>query len=132
MAADQTRHATTPGIHIRDARPDDKPVIADILRNATRAAYRFMAWPHTDQDFDDFVEASMARWDRVRVACQDDESVVAFMCLEGKLIDQLFVAPDHQRHGIGGSLIDDAKTLCPRGLSIFTFQASARRKASPT
>jgi GNAT superfamily N-acetyltransferase len=129
MAADPTRHATTRGIHIRDACPDDKAVIADILRNATRAAYRFMAWPHTDKDFDDFVEASMARWDRVRVACQDDDSVVAFMCLEGKLIDQLFVAPDHQRHGIGGSLIDDAKTLCPRGLSIFTFQANKPARA---
>ncbi len=129
MATDTEDRPTKPAIQIRDAQEGDAPAVADILRNATRAAYQFMAWPHTDKDFDDFVDNSMSRWDRVRVACRDDGSIVAFMCLEGRLIDQLFVQPDHQKQGIGGRLIDDAKSICPKGLSIFTFQANKPARA---
>jgi GNAT superfamily N-acetyltransferase len=123
MANDPKQRPAT-AIQLRDARDSDRRAIAKILHNATHAAYKFMAWPHTDKDTDAFVAASMARWDRVRVACDDDGTVVAFLCLEGKLIDQLFVAPEHQKRGIGSRLLDDAKALCPKGLSLFTFQAN--------
>ena len=127
MATDSTGRPEA--IRLRDGRDDDKPAIADILRSATRVAYKFMAWPHTDKDFDDFVVGAMTRWEVVRVACADDGTVVAILCLEGKLIDQLFVGPKHQKQGIGSRLIDDAKSLRPEGLSLFTFQANKPARA---
>lgn len=112
------------GTRLRDAVVQDRTAIAAILRDATRAAYRFMAWPHTDRSFEAFVDDAMARWDSVRVAATDDGTIVGFLCLEGPLIDQLFVAPQHQKQGVGSQLLDDAKSHCPKGLSLHTFQAN--------
>lgn len=124
MVHDRQPDAPPAGTRLRDAADQDKPAIAAILRDATRAAYRFMAWPHTDRSFDDFVDDAMTRWDSVRVAENDDGTIIGFLCLEGSLIDQLFVAPTHQSLGVGSQLLDDAKNRCPRGLSLHTFQAN--------
>ena len=36
---------------LRDASEDDIPNLAGILRDASRKAYTFMVWDHTDKDF---------------------------------------------------------------------------------
>jgi len=129
MASEKGHSKTKETVTVRDAVKADIPAIADILHAATSAAYRFMAWPHTDKDTLEFVTASMSRWDKVRVGCDAGGEVVAFLCLEGKLVDQLFVAPGHQRHGIGTRMMNDAKALSPGGLSLFTFQANKPARA---
>ncbi|MEM7123277.1 MAG: GNAT family N-acetyltransferase [Pseudomonadota bacterium] len=124
MANHAQPDAPTAGTRLRDANDADQPAIAAILRDATRTAYRFMAWPHTDRSFDAFVGDAMTRWDSVRVAEDADGSVIGFLCLEGSLIDQLFVAPRHQKRGVGSKLLDDAKARQSKGLSLHTFQAN--------
>ncbi len=129
MAHNAQSDAPPAGSRLRDAVDADKTAIAAILRDATRAAYQFMAWPHTDRSFDAFVDEAMARWDTARVAEDSEGTLVGFLCLEGTLIDQLFVAPRHQRQGIGSRLLDDAKNRCPKGLSLHTFQANSPARA---
>ena len=130
MATDTTdQPATKDAVTIRDAEAGDVAAIADILHAATSAAYKFMAWPHTDKDSHEFVAASMGRWDKVRVAVDGTGKLVAFLCLDGKLIDQLFVAPGHQRRGIGTRMLRDVKAMLPGGLSLFTFQANKPARA---
>lgn len=42
-----------------------------------------------------------------------NEKVVAFMAISGDFIDQLYVDPDHQRRGIGLTLLEHARCYPP-------------------
>ena len=55
--------------------------------------------------------------------------IVAMLHLRGSWIEQLYVAPDHQRSGIGGALLTLAATRSPDRLQLWTFEtnAAARR-----
>jgi GNAT superfamily N-acetyltransferase len=57
------------------------------------------------------------------------EGPVALMVLDDEWIDQLYVDTASTRRGIGGSLLNHAKTLRPNGLKLWTFQTNldARR-----
>jgi GNAT superfamily N-acetyltransferase len=41
---------------------------------------------------------------------------------EQQYLEQLFVVPPFQHRGIGGVLLDKAKSLCPQGLRLHTLQ----------
>ena len=115
-------------VALRDAAPADLPAIAEILKQATRKAYTFMAWTHEDASYLAFVTGTFPTWSHVRVA-EVDGDVVGFACLEGDLLDQLFVRPDWQGRGVGGRLLDDVKALKPAGFTLYTFEKNhaARR-----
>ena len=58
-----------------------------------------------------------------------DSITVAFMAIKGEFIDQLYVAPTHQRQGIGKALIEFARTLSPERLWLYTFQSNTNGRA---
>jgi len=62
-------------------------------------------------------------------AAWHNERILGFMTLDGDDLDQLYLLPDHYRHGIGSTLLAKAKTLSPDGLRLFTFQRNARARA---
>jgi len=113
---------------LRDATAQDVATLADILRSATRQAYTFMAWSHSDESFEDFVRHSMTVWDAVRIAECENEAV-GFACLEGDLVDQLFVRPAWQGNGVGSLLLDDIKRLRPQGFRLYTFEKNLAARA---
>ncbi len=113
---------------LRDATAQDVAALADILRSATRQAYNFMAWTHSDESFDDFIGRSLSGWDAVRIAESEGEAM-GFACLEGDLVDQLFVRPAWQGKGVGGLLLDDIKRLRPAGFRLYTFQKNLAARA---
>ena len=115
-------------VPVRDAVQDDIPAIADILMHSSRLAYTFMPWTHSDDDFTEFVSASFDDWDAVRIAearCR----VVGFHCLYEDVVDQLFVAPEAQRHGVGSRLLHDVMALRPTGFTLRTFRANRGARA---
>jgi ribosomal protein S18 acetylase RimI-like enzyme len=57
-----------------------------------------------------------------------NELVVGFMALEGDHVDHLYIAPAYQDRGIGDTLLAIAKELRPSGLTLWTFQRSARAR----
>ena len=54
---------------------------------------------------------------------------VAFMAIAGDFIDQLYVHPDYQRIGLGGSLLAHARTLSPEHLWLYTLQFNTNGRA---
>jgi len=116
-------------VSIRSAFSRDIPAIADILRRATRDAFTFMAWTHSDESFAGFVDESFAGWDHVRLA-EADGKPLGFGCLAGDHIDQLFVASEYQRQGVGSALLADLQGLRPGGFRLATFRKNAAARAS--
>ena len=51
-----------------------------------------------------------------------DKRVVAFMAMAGEFIDQLYIHPDHQRRGMGKSLLDFARMQSPNHLWLYTLR----------
>jgi GNAT superfamily N-acetyltransferase len=58
-----------------------------------------------------------------------DGTPVAFMAIKEDFIDHLYVHPDHQRTGLGESLLAHARTLSSRHLWLYTFQSNANGRA---
>ena len=57
----------------------------------------------------------------VWVAEVEDE-IVGYLALRGSYVDRLYVSPNHQRHGIGTSLLKFAMERSPAGLELHTHQ----------
>jgi GNAT superfamily N-acetyltransferase len=77
-------------------------------------------------------EADVARWvaevlipDNGTWVAVVEDRVVALMSLRDGWIDQLYVDPLWQGHGLGTRLVDHAKQRSPAGLDLWTFQANA-------
>jgi ribosomal protein S18 acetylase RimI-like enzyme len=115
-------------VTVRGYTNDDFDDVVTILAQASRAAYTFMPWTHSDTSFRWFVCDALKRWDNVRLGVHD-KVTVGFACLEGADLDQLFVRPDFQRCSIGRTLLDDIKRLRPDGFMLYTFQANLTARA---
>ena len=58
-----------------------------------------------------------------------DRYPVAFLAIDGDMINHLYVHPDYQRQGIGVLLLAFARQLSPSGLQLFTLQINAIARA---
>ncbi len=113
---------------MRPYRDGDLDAVVDILMRAIRTAYTFMDWPHADDTVAGYVTSALPRWDEMRMAMLNDRTA-GFACLEGDCVDQLFVAPEFQRNGVGSRLLADIKRLRPEGFMLYTFQANLAARA---
>ncbi len=100
-----------------------------LWRAVAAATYTFFppALQHTEAEDRAYFSDHIAT-NEVWVA-EEDTGIVAFMALEGDLLDRLYVAVDRQRQGIGLALLEQVKARRPNGLRLFTHQANtgARR-----
>jgi len=115
---------------IRRYRPEDFDPVNDLWRRARLHAYGdFQARKgHTAEEdrtyFREVVQVKHDLW-----VADIDERPAAFMAIAGDFVDQLFVAPEHQRRGLGAALLAHARRLSPQGLRLFTFQFNANARA---
>jgi ribosomal protein S18 acetylase RimI-like enzyme len=109
------------GYAIRPLRPDDLLGISRVHWRACRIAYRFMAWCYSLDEVRRWYAGKLPEWDWAQVACAD-KPVVAFIAATGPHLDQLFVDPDHQRAGLGTSLLS---AMLERGLRPVTLHVFA-------
>lgn len=116
------------GMMYRPIQRDDIMAISRVHRRACLIAYRFMNWSHSEDEVCAWYSDKFASWDWGLVA-EESTKVTGFIATSGAFIDQLFVDPDHQRRGIGTSLLTTALQMLtpPVTLTVFKENAPARR-----
>ena len=116
-----------PTYSLRPLRPDDLDAISRVHWRACRLAYRFMSWSYTEDQVRCWYAQKALEWGWARVGCLG-EAVVGHLAASGAHVDQLFVDPDHQRAGLGSTLLRAMldRSLRPVTLSVFAGNAPAR------
>lgn len=119
-----------PGLGIRRYGSGDFDGVNDLWRRArVHALPEFQARKGytADQDREYFRRVILVR-DELWVA-ERDGVLAGFMAIAGDFIDQLYVAPEHQRGGVGRALIAHARRLSPSGLRLYTLQENVNARA---
>ena len=115
-----------PEVLLRPATSGDRDALVSV-HLASRAGAAMPPSVHPDEDAVPWVTGWLAE-NEVWVAEVDGE-VVGYASMTEQWLDGLFVAPDHARRGIGGSLLDVVKSLRPAGFALWVFESNlpARR-----
>lgn len=119
--------AASDAIEIRRARPEDGPGVGDVWLDAWYATFEFPPG-HPDEDVRHWLADELPRIYEMWVAVAPDGRVVGLMAVSETMVEQLYVAPDHHRLGIGSRLLALAKELRPDGLDLYCFQANHRAR----
>ena len=108
---------------VRKASLDDAAAIAEVYLSSRRAASPSIPpGVHSDAEVHAWVRELLVPECEVYVTVDDDE-VVAFMALDGDMLEQLYVAPLHQRIGHGARLLGLAQTT-RESLVLWTFEGN--------
>jgi GNAT superfamily N-acetyltransferase len=118
---------TKDGVTLRRARPDDGDAIGDVWLSAWRATFDFPPG-HPDEDVRRWLREELVPKHETWVAEAPGGRVVALMAVSDDMVEQLYVAPDHHRAGIGSRLLALAKERRPAGLDLYCFQVNARAR----
>ena len=106
---------------MRRATLDDAAAIAEVYLSSRRAASPGIPpGVHSDAEVHYWVRELLLPGCEVYVTVEDEE-VVAFMALDGDMLEQLYVAPRHQRIGHGAGLLRLAQTT-RESLALWTFE----------
>jgi GNAT superfamily N-acetyltransferase len=111
---------------LRRAGSGDADAVAAVFLDSFHATYDFPL-AHTDDEVRGWIRDDLIPNDEVWVA-DDHGRVVALLALTPGWLEQLYVAPDRLREGIGSRLVDVAKTRQPDGLQLWTFQVNERAR----
>jgi putative acetyltransferase len=127
MAREPSDHAA-PALLIRPLAASDLDAISAVHCRACRIAYRFMGWDWSEDEVRRWYAEKFDDWDWARAACVEGR-LVGYLAATGGHVDQLFVDPDHQRAGIGRTLLTAmlARGLRPATLQVFALNAPTRR-----
>ena len=110
---------------LRPGRPEDADTLAAILRAAMQGAMPGLPDLHTPDDDRRFLRELVIPEQEVWVA-EKGGLVVGFTALGTRdgvqFMEHLYVAPEHQRRGIGAALIERAKERRPAGFRLWVFQ----------
>ena len=113
---------------LRRALPEDTDVLAAILRAAMRGTMPWLPELHTPEDDRRFLREDVLSEKEVWVAEQDGV-VTGFAALGTRrgveFMEHLYVAPEHQRRGVGSELMERAKQRRPAGFRLWVFQRNA-------
>ena len=111
---------------IRSAEAGDAEAIARIFR-ASRA--EAMPWLPVLHDPDDELEHFRGRVEKDEVfVVERGGEVAGFAILNGDELDALYVAPEHQRTGVGAALFRHAQELRPERFGFWVFRDNVRAR----
>ncbi|MGH3066750.1 MAG: GNAT family N-acetyltransferase [Gaiellaceae bacterium] len=117
---------------LRRARSEDADALAAILRAALRTAMPSLPELHTPEEDQWFLREVVLPNEEVWVV-ERDEQIVGFAALGSRqdvdYLQHIYVAPEHQRRGVGTELFKHAKERRPAGFRLWVFQRNegARR-----
>ncbi len=108
----------------------DESAVVGVWYRSGRAAYTFLrTWQtftveNAQEVFRQVIRPKCAIWVGTL-----DQTVVAYMAMNGSYIDRMFVDPIEWGKGWGGRLVALAKELSPRGLELHTHQENHAARA---
>jgi len=110
-------------VRLRPYAPEDEARLVALWHETKRRAYPYLP---TEQAYDLATDAAFFR-SRIAPRCAiwlavEAEELLGFLALEADYLDRLYVHPAHQRRGVGGALMEQAKALSPGGLRLHTHQ----------
>ncbi|MDR3421920.1 MAG: GNAT family N-acetyltransferase [Xanthobacteraceae bacterium] len=114
-------------MRLRRYEPRDEDTAIALWLRTWQAAYPAL-------DFVERLDWWRVRWRNellpaaVVVVAEAEGGMIGFVTVDPKTLylDQIVVAPEHWRAGIGAALIDEAKRLSPRGLDLDVNTDNAR------
>jgi len=114
-------------VRLRRYEPRDEDTAIALWLRTWQAAYPAL-------DFVERLDWWRVRWRNellpaaVVVVAEAEGGMIGFVTVDPKTLylDQIVVAPEHWRAGIGAALIDEAKRLSPRGLDLDVNTDNAR------
>ena len=115
---------------IRPYTLDDFDTVTRLWRVAREMAFpEFMVeHPHTFEEDCNYFRSNILAHNDVWVA-EVDGRAAGFMAMAGDFVDQLYVHPDFQRHGLGKAFLDFAKERSPEHVWLYTLQVNANGRA---
>lgn len=122
-----------PGFDVRPWAPEDTDELVRMWRASFERALGLRD-PHPIEEQRAYLETQVLPGNRVLVVIEGSADrgaarVVAFVAASDAKVAQLYVAADRQRRGIGGALLDWAKSRSAGTLRVFTFERNAGARA---
>jgi len=113
-------------VHVRRAGPSDARAIAEVFVASFEPLLSFLPQLHTHDEDRAFVRDLV---DRHEVWLAEDEGrVLGFAAISKAKLEQLYVHPDEQGRGIGGTLLTKTKERRPAGFTLWVFQQNERAR----
>ena len=116
---------------LRPAGPPDAAAVAALHLAARRAAYPLMPAPvHPDAEVLAFVAGTVSsRSLETWVAEDPGGALLGYAALTPTWLDALYVAPSHQRRGVGAALLELVTSLRPDGFGLWVFTTNTPARA---
>ena len=113
---------------IRPATLADAAALAQLHRAAMRGAMPTLPELHTAEDDLRWMRNTVLATSTVTVLCREDKPV-AFVSSVPGWINQLHVAPGHQRQGLGRVMLRHVQAKADRAVKLWTFQGNRAARA---
>jgi ribosomal protein S18 acetylase RimI-like enzyme len=117
-------------VTIRAYRSSDLVPIVQLWYDTWHQTFPHLKHPHPysvwKKRFQDELVQSGSIW-----LAEMSTKIVGFIVVlpEQQMIDQFFVDMNYQSQGIGAMLLQQAKLICPQGLSLYTLQENRRARS---
>lgn len=113
---------------LRDAVPDDADALTSLFLASRRQAMPWLRAVHSDEETRWWVGNVMLRELSVRAATLDS-ALVGFAAVRHGWLDHLYIAPAHQRVGLGTRLLAEARRIGGTPLRLWVFQRNLAARA---
>lgn len=117
-------------ITIRAYQDSDLNEIVQLWYQTWHQTFPHLKHPHPYSVWKERFQAELASSGSIWLA-ELQTRIVGFIAIlpAQQFIDQLFVDVNYQSQGIGAALLNQAKTICPQGLSLHTLQENVRARS---
>jgi GNAT superfamily N-acetyltransferase len=112
---------------LRNACPADVAAITAIFLQARATSMAYVPTLYSQAEIRDWVANDLMNRCKIIVACVD-QGVVGFTVQRDNWLEQLYIHPDQQGHGIGALLIEQAKRASSGTLRLHVFQQNLRAR----